>query len=69
MDRVLYHHHHVHDRTSAGGSDLHDDGLGLGEELAAEGAALAADAGVADAAERGAQIADEETVNPDRSGP
>jgi len=25
--------------------------------------------GVADAAERGAQIADEETVNPDRSGP
>lgn len=45
--------------------DLHDDCLGFGEELAAEVAALATHARVADAAERRTQVADEEAVDPD----
>ena len=55
----------------AGGSrlDLHHHGLGLGEELPAEGAALAAHPGVTDTTERRPQVADEEAVDPDRARP
>ena len=48
--------------------DLHDDGLGFGEELATEVPALASGAGVADAAERGTQVPDEEAVHPHGAG-
>ena len=41
---------------------LHDYGLGFGEEFAAEGAAFAADAGVADPAVGCAQVADEKQL-------
>src|SRR5690606_15148024 len=54
--------------ASALAVDLHDDSLGLGEELAREVAALAADARVTDATERRAQVADEEAVHPDGAG-
>src|SRR3954463_14647441 len=51
------------------GSELHDDGLGVGEELTTETAALTSDAGVADPAEGRPQVADEEAVDPDRARP
>src|SRR5688500_16819495 len=50
-------------------SQLHDHGLGLGEELSAVGAALTADARVLVAPERGPQVAHEEAVDPDGAGP
>src|SRR5690606_21580540 len=46
--------------------DLHDHRLRFGEEIAAEAAPLPPDPRVADAAERGAQVSDEEAVEPDR---
>jgi hypothetical protein len=57
-------------RCSGEGSgrvDLHDHGLGLGEELAAEVATFAADAQCTDASEGRAQLSDEEAVHPDRA--
>ena len=50
------------------GGDGHDDGFGLGEELAAERAPFAADARVAEPAERRPQVPDEEAVRLDGPG-